>query len=113
MTAPIPTAARAPPGRPHLASSQEDQVPITEHDKPVYKLTCSNEHCTSDDWTALDEDGHTKYFDSHAHAREWGGLNGWSVDSPVLCPADAADAREQREQAEDIAAAVADALAEG
>jgi hypothetical protein len=88
-------------------------VPITQHDQPVYKLVCSNDACTSDDWTALDEDGYTKYFDSESHAREWGGLNGWDVNSPVLCPADAAEARHAREQAEDIAAAVADALMEG
>lgn len=88
-------------------------MPITEHDKPVYKLICSNTDCGSDNWTALDEDGYTKYFDSQAHAREWGGLNGWHVDTPVLCPADAAEAREQREQAQDIAAAVADAMLEG
>jgi hypothetical protein len=88
-------------------------MPITQHDQPVYKLICSNDDCTADDWTALDEDGYTKYFDSHAHAREWGGLNGWETSPTVLCPADAAEAREQREQAEDIAAAVADAIREG
>jgi hypothetical protein len=88
-------------------------MPITEHDKPVFKLVCSNTDCTADDWTALDEDGYTRYFDSQAHAREWGGLNGWQLGDRVLCPADAAEAREQREQAEDIAAAVTDALMEG
>jgi hypothetical protein len=76
-------------------------MPITEHDKPVFKLICSNDDCTADNWTALDEDGYTKFFDSQAHAREWGGL------------ADAAEARDRREQADDIAAAVTDALMEG
>lgn len=88
-------------------------MPITQHDQPVYKLVCDNTDCSSGDWTALDEDGDTKFFENQARAREWGGLNGWQVGDTVLCPADAAEAREAREQAENIAAAVADALGEG
>lgn len=85
-------------------------MPITQHDQPVYKLVCSNTDCTSEDWTALDPDDDPKYFDSQQAARQWGSVNGWQVDDTVLCPADAAEARERREQAEDIAAAVADAM---
>lgn len=81
-------------------------MPITQHDQPVYKLVCSNPNCTSDDWTALDTDGDTKLFETQTRAREWGGLNGWQIGDTVLCPADAAEAREAREQFEDIADAV-------
>lgn len=88
-------------------------MPITQHDQPVYKLVCSNTDCGSEDWTALDPDDEIKYFDDAQHARTWGSANGWDVGDPILCPRDAAEAREHREQAEDIAAAVADALAEG
>jgi hypothetical protein len=86
---------------------------ITRHDEPVYKLVCDNTDCTSEDWTALDPDDEIKYFDDQQHARTWGQANGWEVADQVLCPRDAAEARERREQAEDIAAAVADALTEG
>jgi hypothetical protein len=88
-------------------------MPITQQEEPVYKLVCDNTDCTSEDWTALDADGEIKYFDLAQHAREWGRANGWEAGARVLCPRDAAEAREQREQAEDIAAAVADALTEG
>jgi hypothetical protein len=86
---------------------------ITQHDQPVHKLVCDNPDCYSGDWTALDEDGRTRYFETRTDARDWGSLNGWQIGDRVLCPADAAEAREQREQAEEIAAAVADAIAEG
>ncbi|MFI1165601.1 hypothetical protein ACH4UM_18795 [Streptomyces sp. NPDC020801] len=86
---------------------------ITQHDQPVYKLVCGNTDCVHEDWTALDQDNDVKYFGSQQVAREWGRANGWQVDDTVLCPADAAEAREAREQAEDIAAAVADAILEG
>ncbi|MGW2048623.1 hypothetical protein ACWCPF_26080 [Streptomyces sp. NPDC001858] len=85
-------------------------MPITQHDQPVYKLVCSNINCYSDDWTALDPDGDPKYFDSQQAARQWGRANGWDTGDPVLCPADAADARARREQAADIADAIRDAL---
>lgn len=85
-------------------------MPITQHDQPVYKLVCSNTNCVSEDWTALDPDDDPKYFDSQQAAREWGRANGWDVGDPILCPADAAEAQERREQAEEIAAAVAYAL---
>jgi hypothetical protein len=88
-------------------------MPITQHDQPVYKLVCSNAICDSEDWTALDPDGEIKYFNDAQHARAWGSANGWEIGDRVLCPADAAEARDAREQAEDIAAAVADALTEG
>lgn len=88
-------------------------MPITQHDQPVYKLVCSNTDCVHEDWTARDQDDDVKYFDSQQAARQWGSANGWDVGDPVLCPADAAEARDRREQAEDIAAVVADALAEG
>lgn len=88
-------------------------MPITQQVEPVYKLVCSNTDCMSGDWTALDEDGRTRYFETRTDARDWGALNGWEVGDRVLCPADAAEAAERREQAEDIAAAVADALTEG
>ncbi|MFE3031538.1 hypothetical protein ACFXKY_07805 [Streptomyces canus] len=88
-------------------------MPITPHEQPVYKLVCDNPDCVHGDWTALDEDSRTRYFETRTDAHDWGQLNGWQVDDQVLCPADAAEAREQREQAEDIAAAVADALMEG
>ena len=88
-------------------------MPITQNDEPVYKLICDNTDCDSEGWTALDPDDEIKYFDLPQHAREWGRLNGWEVGDRVLCPADAAEAREQREQAEDIAAVVADAMLEG
>lgn len=87
-------------------------MPITQHEQPVYKLVCDNTDCTSGDWTALDEDGRIRFFETRTDARDWGQLNGWQVGDRVLCPADAAEARERREQAEDIAAAVADALGE-
>jgi hypothetical protein len=87
-------------------------VPITQQVEPVYKLVCGNTDCYREDWTALDQDDDVKYFDSIQAAREWGNANGWDVGDPVLCPADAAEARERREQAEDIAAAVADAIQE-
>lgn len=87
-------------------------MPITQHDQPVYKLVCGNKDCVSDDWTALDEDGDVKYFNSQQAAREWGGLNGWDVGDPVLCPADAAEARDRRDQAEEISAAISYALGE-
>lgn len=85
-------------------------MPITQHDQPVYKLVCGNPDCTSDDWTALDQDGDIKYFNSQQAAREWGGLNGWSVGDPVLCPADNEGALATREEAEEIAAAINYAL---
>ncbi|MFF7946980.1 hypothetical protein [Streptomyces griseorubiginosus] len=88
-------------------------MPITQQEEPVYKLVCDNTDCTSEDWTALDPDDEIKYFDDRQHAREWGRVNGWEVGDRVLCPRDSAEVREQREQAEDIAAAVADALTEG
>lgn len=89
-------------------------MPITQQEEPVYKLVCDNAaDCDSEDWTALGEDDEIKYFDSKQHAREWGRVNGWEVGDRVLCPREAAEAREQREQAEDIAAAVAEALTEG
>jgi hypothetical protein len=87
-------------------------MPITQHDQPVYKLVCSNPDCYSGDWTALDEDGRTRYFETRTDARDWGALNGWRVDDTVLCPADAADALSTREQAEEIAAAINYALGE-
>jgi hypothetical protein len=83
---------------------------ITQHDQPVYKLVCSNTDCGSDDWTALDPDGEIKYFADPQHARNWGSVNGWDVGARVLCPADAAEAREAREQAENIASTIVDAL---
>lgn len=85
-------------------------MPITQHDQPVYKLVCSNTDCYSGDWTALDEDGRTRYFETQTDARDWGALNGWQVGDTVLCPADAAEARERREQAEEITAAINFAL---
>ena len=88
-------------------------MPITQHEEPVYKLVGGNADCVHEDWTALDQDGDVKYFGLLKHAREWGRLNGWEVGDAVLCPADAAAAREAREQAEDIAAVVADAIREG
>ena len=88
-------------------------MPITRQVEPVYKLVCDNPDCVSEDWTALDPDGEIKYFGDRQHARAWGSVNGWQVSDQVLCPADAAEAREQREQAEDIAAAITDALTEG
>lgn len=88
-------------------------MPITQHDQPVYKLVCDNPDCVHEDWTALDPDDDVKYFNLLQHAREWGRANGWEVGDTVLCPADAAEAREQREQAEDIAIVIADALMEG
>lgn len=88
-------------------------MPITQHESPVYKLVCGNADCVHGDWTALDEDGRTRFFETRTDARDWGSLNGWQIGDTVLCPADAAEARDRREQAEDIAAAVADALAEG
>ena len=88
-------------------------MPIAKHDQPVYKLVCSISDCDSEDWTAVGPDDEVKYFNDPQHARTWGSLNGWDVGDPVLCPRDAAEARERREQAEDIAAAVADALTEG
>ncbi|MFF7949094.1 hypothetical protein [Streptomyces griseorubiginosus] len=88
-------------------------MPITQQEEPVYKLVCDNTDCTSEDWTALDPDDEIKYFELPQHAREWGRANGWEVGDRVLCPRDSAEVREQREQAEDIAAAVADALTEG
>lgn len=88
-------------------------MPITQHDQHVYKLVCANTDCVREDWTALDQDDDVKYFDSPQAAREWGRANGWEVGDPVLCPADAAEARDRREQAEDIATAIADALMEG
>jgi hypothetical protein len=87
-------------------------MPITQHDQPVYKLICSNTDCVHDDWTALDPDGDTKYFDGPPTARTWGSANGWDVGDPVLCPADAAEARDRREQSEEIAAAINYALGE-
>jgi hypothetical protein len=86
---------------------------ITQHDQPVYKLVCDNTDCWHGDQTAVDEDNRTRYFETRTDARDWGGLNGWQTDDTVLCPADASEAREQREQAEDIAAAITDALMEG
>lgn len=88
-------------------------MPIAKHDEPVYKLVCDNPDCVHEDWTALDQDDDVKYFGLSQHAREWGTANGWEIGDRVLCPADAAEAREQREQAEDIAAVIADALTEG
>lgn len=89
-------------------------MPIAQHDQPTYKLVCDNTDCYSGDWTALDEDSRTRYFETRTDARDWGSLNGWQIGDTVLCPADAAaEARDRREQAEDIAAAVADALMEG
>ncbi len=88
-------------------------MPITQQAEPVYKLICDNTGCTSEDWTALDPDDEIKYFDDQQHARVWGHANGWQVGDRVLCPRDAAEAREARKQAEDIAAVVADALVEG
>jgi hypothetical protein len=88
-------------------------MPITRNDEPVYKLVCDNTDCFSAGWTALDEDGRTRFFETRTDARDWGSLNGWEVGDRVLCPVDAAEARERREQAEDIASVVADALAEG
>lgn len=85
-------------------------MPVTQHDQPVYKLICGNANCASDDWTALDEDGRTRFFETQQAAREWGGLNGWDVGDPVLCPADANDALYAREQADEIAAAINYAL---
>jgi hypothetical protein len=85
-------------------------MPITQHNQPVYKLVCGNLDCTSGDWTALDEDGRTRYFETRTDARDWGALNGWQIGDTVLCPVDAAEARDRREQAEEIAAAIADAL---
>jgi hypothetical protein len=85
-------------------------MPITQHNQPVYKLVCGNLDCTSGDWTALDEDGRTRYFETRTDARDWGALNGWQIGDTVLYPADAAEARDRREQAEEIAAAIADAL---
>jgi hypothetical protein len=88
-------------------------MPITRQVEPVYKLVCDNTDCGSEDWTALDPDDEIKYFDDQQHARTLGQANCWEVSDRVLCPRDAAEAREQREQAADIAAAVADALTEG
>lgn len=87
-------------------------MPITQHDQPVYKLVCGNTDCLSEDWTALDQDHEIKYFDSQQAARDWGRLNGWDVGDPVLCPADSAEARDRREHAEEIAAAINYALGE-
>lgn len=88
-------------------------MPITQQVEPVYKLVCDNTDCDSEDWTALDPDDEIKYFGDQQHARAWGSANGWETGDRVLCPADAAEARDAREQAEDIAAAVVDALMEG
>ena len=88
-------------------------MPVTQHDQPVYKLVCDNTDCNSEGWTALDPDDEIKYFDDQQHARSWGRVNGWEVGDTVLCPADAAEARDRREQADDIAAVVADAIREG
>lgn len=88
-------------------------MPITQNTEPVYKLTCDNTDCTSEGWTALDPDDEIKYFDDQQHARTWGRANGWEVGDSVLCPADAAEARDRREQADDIAAVIADAIREG
>lgn len=85
-------------------------MPITQNAEPVYKLVCDNTDCDSEGWTALDADDEIKYFDDRQHARTWGSANGWEVSDRVLCPADAADAREAREQDEDIALAVREAL---
>jgi hypothetical protein len=85
-------------------------MPITQHDQPVYKLVCDNTDCVHGDWTALDEDGRTRYFETRTDARDWGQLNGWQTRDTVLCPADAAEAREAREQADDIALAVREAM---
>lgn len=87
-------------------------MPITQNDQPVYKLICDNTDCNSEDWTALDPDDEIKYFDSPQSARVWGSANGWQVGDRVLCPADAAEARDRREQDEDIALAVREALEE-
>ncbi|MGW2349694.1 hypothetical protein [Actinacidiphila glaucinigra] len=59
-----------------------------------------------------DELGHRRLFESHAHARAWAALNGWSFEfAPgVLCPADDADARERQDQAEEIAEAMATSM---
>ena len=88
-------------------------MPITQIDEPVYKLVCDNTDCDSEGWTALDADDEIKYFTLPQHAREWGRSNGWEVGDRALCPADAAEAREAREQADNIAAVIADALMEG
>ncbi|MFR0354126.1 hypothetical protein [Streptomyces sediminimaris] len=83
-------------------------MPIAQHDQPAYKLVCSNDDCVSDDTIALDEHGSIRLFESQAAARYWAQDNGWDISAAtgVLCPADAAEARERRDQAEEIAAAL-------
>lgn len=73
---------------------------ITLHTEPVYNLTCNQ--C---EWAAeVEGDGHLWRFDSEALARDWADANGWTADAhTTLCRACTNEAKEQQEQAEEIA----------
>ncbi|MEW2567680.1 hypothetical protein [Streptomyces sp. NPDC047070] len=88
-------------------------MPISEHPRPIHTLTCDKSlSCTGDNDVATDTDGYTRYFDTPGDARQWGEDNGWDtpVNGPVLCPADAAEARDQEHHQAEITAAVNYAL---
>ncbi|MFF5001746.1 hypothetical protein ACFY3G_02865 [Streptomyces phaeochromogenes] len=87
-------------------------MPISEHSQPVHTLTCDNATCSSVETTAMDGDGYTRYFDTPADARSWGETNGWDTpfSGPMLCPADAAEARDQEHHQAEINAAINHAL---
>jgi hypothetical protein len=80
-------------------------MPITIHDQPTYALDCDR-----DQTPAEHDDGTPHLFDTEDAARKWARDNGWQVTTTtgeqLLCTECAIDAANEREHAEEIAAAV-------
>jgi hypothetical protein len=76
-------------------------MPIALHAQPSYALAC--DRC---DIPAEHEDGTPTLFDTKDAASAWARDNGWRVGDEFLCRDDAVDAANERDHAEEIAAAV-------
>lgn len=84
-------------------------MPITTHDQPTYALDC--DRC---DAPAEHDDGTPVLFAEKTTAQTWARDNGWQTTTTtgeqLLCTECAIDAANEREEAEEIAAAVTYAL---
>jgi hypothetical protein len=81
-------------------------MPITLHDQPSYELTC--DRCGA---PAEHDDGTVVLFDTKATTRAWASAEA-SIGDELLCAEDAVDAANEREHADEIAAAVQYAMGE-
>lgn len=85
-------------------------MPITQYDQPAYTLTCDRDDICGNG-PAPDDDGYLHLFESDRAARDWAQASGWTANEHgVLCPPCAGEAQAEREQADEIAAAISYAL---